>query len=458
MLFRSINPATEDLLADYQPLTDDAVEASLAQADMAFAAWRRTSIERRAAVLTQVADAIGHDEKALAELITLEMGKPITQALAEVRKSRHLCLHYADRAAAYLATETIPLPDGTALVVPEPLGVIFSVTPWNFPVWQLVRLAIPAIAAGNAVVVKPAPNVVGSAEKLIELFGRSDAPPGLYQSLRIDHDQSERLIADDRIAAVGLTGSERAGSAVAASAGRNLKKVVLELGGSDPFIVLADADVARAAKVAAVARFQNAGQVCIAAKRIIVEQGILVPFMDAFLAEVEAMAMGDPMRSDTVIGPMARGDLRAEVDRQTQAAVSGGASVVRRGGPVEGRGFFYSPTVLQGGAGTPFHRDEIFGPAVLVLPVDGQDAAVAAANATRFGLSAALWTSDLDRARTLAGEIEAGCVFVNGMSRSDAAFPLGGVKRSGFGRELGREGAREYVNLKTIVQQDVAPA
>ena len=439
-------------------MTDAMIDEALTKAQRAFEDWRHTSMEARAVVLRQIAEAIEADEAGLANLITLEMGKPISQALAEVRKSAALCRHCADYSAAYLSSETIRLSDGEATIVPEPIGVVYSVTPWNFPVWQLVRLAIPAIAAGNAVVVKPAPNVVGSAQRLIAAFERSGAPKGLYQSLCIDHEQSDRLIGDDRIVAVGLTGSERAGSAVAASAGRHLKKVVLELGGSDPFIVLDDADIERAAKVAAVARFQNAGQVCIAAKRILVDRKVAEPFMEAFLAAIGAMKMGDPTRDDVFIGPMARGDLRDEVDRQVSQAVSVGGRVVRPGGPLEGAGYFYDPVVLDGGAdSSPFHRDEIFGPAVLVLQLADEAALVSTANATRFGLSASVWTGDPARAAALARRIEAGCVFVNTMSRSDAALPLGGTKRSGFGRELGREGTREYTNLKTIFTADTGP-
>ncbi|MDQ1850616.1 aldehyde dehydrogenase family protein [Gemmobacter fulvus] len=451
MIFKSINPTNEQTVAEYPAMTDAEVETTISSAQRAFLAWRNRSFDERAKVLRQVADAIDDAEQELAGFITREMGKPISQSIAEVRKSAGLCRHYAEHSASYLASQTIDLPDGQAMVVPEPLGVVYSITPWNFPIWQLVRLAIPTIAAGNAVVVKPAPNVIGSAEKLIELFKRSDAPEGLYQCLRIDHGQSDRVIADDRIVALGLTGSERAGSAVGASAGHHLKKVVLELGGSDPFIVLADADVQRAAKVAAVARFQNAGQVCIAAKRILVAESVSSEFMDAFLAEVDAMKIGDPTLADVFIGPMARGDLRDEIERQMSTAITAGARVVRRGGTMHGPGFFYDPSVIVGGDNTPFMNDEIFGPAVVVVPLATEEALIRVANETRFGLSASLWTSDQERAANLARQIEAGCVFVNTMSRSDAAFPLGGIKRSGFGRELGREGAREYTNLKTIV-------
>lgn len=459
MLFQSFNPSTGEPIAERETLTDNSIDAILGKAYRAFIEWRGMTFGRRAEVLMAAADAIDADRRHLAELITLEMGKPISQALAEVDKSSGLCRYYAKNAANYLAAERIVLPDGHATVVPEPLGVIYSITPWNFPVWQLVRLAVPALAAGNAVVVKPALNVVGAAERLLEAFARSGAPDGLYQSLSIDHEQSDRVIADPRIAAVGLTGSERAGSAVAASAGRHLKKVVLELGGSDPFIVLADADVARAAKTAAIARFQNAGQVCIAAKRIIVERSIWDTFMHAFLGEIQAMTIGDPMREDVFIGPMARDDLRAEVQRQTSQTIAAGSRILRRGGPMDGPGYFYSPTVLEGGQeSSPFHREEIFGPAVLVLPSNGDDEILRIANATPFGLSAAVWTRDQERAQAIAQKIEAGCVFVNSMSRSDPAFPLGGQKRSGFGRELGKEGTREYTNLKTIFTADVMPA
>ena len=451
MSFKSINPATGETVAQYAVMTDAEVETAISKAQKAFLSWRITSFEERAKVLRQMADAIDAAEQELAGLITREMGKPISQSIAEIRKSSSLCRHYAEHSASYLSPQMIDLPDGQAMVVPEPLGVVYSITPWNFPIWQLVRLAIPTIAAGNAVVVKPAPNVIGSAEKLIEVFQRSDAPLGLYQCLRIDHNQSDRIIADDRIVALGLTGSERAGSEVGASAGRHLKKVVLELGGSDPFIVLADADVQRAAKTAAVSRFQNAGQVCIAAKRILVEESVSAEFMDAFLAEVDAMKIGDPTLADVFIGPMARGDLRDEVERQMSTAVTAGARVVRRGGAMQGPGFFYDPSVIVGGDDTPFRQDEIFGPAVVVLPLATEETLIRIANETRFGLSASVWTSDQDRAANMARRIEAGCVFVNTMSRSDAAFPLGGTKRSGFGRELGREGAREYTNLKTIV-------
>ena len=449
--FESIDPNTEEVFAKHEQLSDAAVEGGLTRAFQAQVAWRGTNHAERSAILIRFAEVIQAHAGAVALMATREMGKPIAQARAEVLKCANLCRHYAENSARYLAAEEIVLEDAEVSVRPEPLGVILSITPWNFPAWQIARLAIPAIAAGNAVMVKPAPNVIGTGELFVQLGRQAGLPDGLFQSLPIDHLQAEKLMSDRRIAAVGLTGSERAGARVAAIAGAHLKKVVLELGGSDPFIVLEDADIPAAAKAAVEGRFQNCGQVCIAAKRFIVEARAYSTFRDAFVAEVESLRLGDPRDESVFLGPMARADLRDEVARQVEASISQGARVLLRGGTLDRPGYFYRPTVLEGGCDEiPLRRDEVFGPATILLEARNREAAVTMANDTRYGLSASLWTGDIERAVDIVDRLETGAVFLNSVTRSHPAVPFGGIKASGFGRELGREGAREYTNLKTV--------
>lgn len=451
MSFVSLNPATEQVGLSYPKLSDGEIDIVLRKGQSAFRRWSNSSITERAIVLQKVGHALENHADSLAASMTGEMGKPISQAKAEVLKSASLCYHLSERVSDYLAPRNVGLQQAAIVVQAKPLGLMYSITPWNFPVWQMIRFAAPALAAGNTVVVKPAPNVMGVSDQLIRIITRVDGAEDLYQCLAIDHHQSDAVIADPRIAAVGFTGSETAGSAVATVAGRHLKKIVLELGGSDPFIVFQDADIQRAVSAGVQSRFTNAGQVCIAAKRFIIADSIYDIFKDAFIAEVERLQVGDPQAPDTFIGPMARQDLRDELDRQTQVSIGAGAKVLIRGGITPDAGFYYAPTVLEAGLkDSPASREELFGPTAVLWRASNEAEAIQRANATRFGLSASIWTEDMARGRAAAQCIEAGSVFINMMSQSHPAAPIGGTKCSGHGRELGQDGIRELTNIKSV--------
>lgn len=448
---KTYNPATDDVLEEHELSAPAAVEQALARSAAAFAEWRRTPLEQRARLLGAVAKRLRESEEALARHATLEMGKPLAQAKAEVQKCARTCDHFAAHAAEMLANEKAPSEAQESYVAFDPLGSVLAVMPWNFPYWQVFRAAAPALMAGNAMVLKHALSVSRCALEIESVFSRAGAPPGLFQTLIIDHDSVPALIRDDRIAAVTLTGSERAGASVAREAGSCIKKCVLELGGSDPFIVLADADLAAAAETAVRARFQNTGQSCIAAKRFFVEAPALAEFTERFVRGVQALVMGDPLRDGVDIGPLARRDLRDELHRQVKETLAAGARALTGGKPREGKGAFYEPTVLvEVPERSPALVEELFGPVAPIVGVKDADEAIARANATRFGLGANLWTRDTKRAERLARQIEAGNVFINGMVASDPRLPFGGVKKSGYGRELSAFGLREFVNVKTV--------
>ena len=385
------------------------------------------------------------------------MGKPLTEAQAEVRKSAWVCEHYADHAAQMLAPQTVEAAAPDNQVRFDPLGVILSVMPWNFPVWQVLRFAAPAWMAGNAVLMKHAPNTFGTANKLAELCHAAGLPPGLLVDLRIPVEEVASVIADPRVAAVTLTGSDRAGRAVASVAGRHLKKCVLELGGSDAFIVLADADVDAAVEAGVASRVLNSGQSCIAAKRFFVAEAVYDRFVASFIERMSALVVGDPMAADTQVGPLARPDLLTQLHEQVTASVAAGACLRLGGQPLEQSfedarpGAFYAPTVLTDiPPDCPADVDELFGPVASIWRVRDADEAIAHANRSRFGLSSSVWTEDRAQAARLAARIEAGGVFVNQFSYSDPRLPFGGIKQSGYGRELGLFGIREFVNIKTV--------
>jgi succinate-semialdehyde dehydrogenase / glutarate-semialdehyde dehydrogenase len=448
---RSVDPATGQLIREYPPHDDREVERRLGLATDAFPLWRDTPVSDRSTVLSAIAARLRSQRQSLADLITAEMGKPISQALAEVDKCATTCEHYAEHAARYLATESVPTEAAHSLIRCDPLGLVLAIMPWNFPLWQVVRAAAPALMAGNGVVLKHASNVSGCALAIDSLFADSGAPTGIFTTLLIDAERAQALIADPRIAAVTLTGSDAAGAAVAARAGQALKKCVLELGGSDPFIVLADADLDAAAQHAAEARLINNGQSCICAKRFIVETGVADRFEATFTQHMKETRVGDPRETGTQLGPLARGDLRDELNDQVRRTLANGARVTTGGHSLDRRGFFYAPTVITGvEPGMPAFDEETFGPVAAVTRVRDADHAVTLANASRYGLGASLWTRDLDRAEQLAQRLETGSVFVNAIVRSDPRLPFGGVKRSGYGRELGQAGIREFVNLKTV--------
>jgi succinate-semialdehyde dehydrogenase / glutarate-semialdehyde dehydrogenase len=448
---RSINPATGEPIGEYAEHTAEQIEARLQAARVAQRAWRGTPMEKRAEPMHRLAAVLRRDAAGHAKRMTLEMGKPIAAAEAEVEKCAWVCEHYADHAARLLAPEPVETDAASSFVRFDPLGVVLAVMPWNFPFWQLFRCAAPALMAGNAVLLKHASNVPGCALAIEHVFHDAGFPPGLFATLLVPSAGVPALIAHEVVEAVSLTGSEAAGMAVAAAAGKAIKKTVLELGGSDPFIVLADADPIAAATHATTARTINNGQSCIAAKRFIVAAALADAFENALTQRMSRLRVGDPMRRETDVGPLARRDLRDVLHEQVERSKTMGA-VVRTGGTIpEGRGFYYPPTVLSGVTpGMPAFDEETFGPVAAVVRADGEDEAITLANRSRFGLGASVWTGDARRGETLAGRIESGAVFVNGIVKSDPRLPFGGVKRSGYGRELGGAGIREFVNVKSV--------
>ncbi len=450
-MIQSINPASGALLFETAEHTQADVERALAGAASAQALWRDVPMEKRCASVRAAAGVLRKNKAEFARLITDEMGKPLAEAEAEIEKCAWNCEFYADRAPAFLAEENIASNASDSVVVYEPLGVVLAIMPWNYPFWQLFRFAAPALAAGNGAVLKHANNVPQCALAIERVFREAGFPEGLFRTLMIDHKAVAGLIADPRIAAITLTGSTEVGSIVASQAGAQIKKQVLELGGSDPFIVLEDADVDAAAAVAVKARFLNVGQSCISAKRVIVHEGVADRFVTAFCAHAEKLKIGDPLLADTNIGPMARANLRDSLHAQVERSRAAGAELRLGGYKLDGPGFFYAPTILDHVTpGMAAFDEETFGPAAAVIRVRDADEAIRLANATEFGLGAALWTSDLTRARKLAARIEAGAVFINGMVASDPRLPFGGIKKSGYGRELGVYGIREFTNIKSI--------
>ena len=450
-MITSFNPATDETLARYPEHGGDAIEQRLARASAAQRGWAHTPVADRMPLLRAVARVLREDKAALARLITLEMGKPLAEALGEVEKCAWNFDVYADAAPGFLQDQVVASSATDSRIVYDPLGLVLAVMPWNYPFWQVMRAAAPVLAGGNGLVLKHASNVPQCALAIEGVFAKAGLPEGLVTTLLVGAAAVPALIADRRIAAVTFTGSTPAGRSIASHAGQALKKQVLELGGSDPFIVLADADVATAAAVAVKARFQNTGQSCIAAKRFIVEASVADRFVDAFMAATRQLVVGDPFAANSTQGAMARTSLRDELHVQVQASLAEGARLLTGGSPVAGPGAFYQPTVFDHVAPTmTVACQETFGPAAAILRVRDADEAVRIANGTPFGLGAALWTSDLDRAARLTRHIEAGAVFVNGMVASDPRLPFGGTKESGYGRELGMLGLHEFCNIKTV--------
>jgi succinate-semialdehyde dehydrogenase/glutarate-semialdehyde dehydrogenase len=462
MSIHTVDPATGAPLARYDEHDAADRERLLAAADRAHRAWRTTGLDERRAALAALAGLLDGRTDEYAELITREMGKPVAEARAEVAKCARTARWYADHGERLLADETVPTEAARSLVRYQPLGVVLAVMPWNYPFWQALRFAVPALLAGNAAVLKHAPNVSGCALALQQLCTDAGFPDGLFGTLLAGEAATprvvEELIADPRIRAVTLTGSERAGAAVAAAAGRALKKCVLELGGSDPFIVLADADVPAAVAAAVRSRYGNAGQSCIAAKRFIVAEPVAAEFERLFLAAVARLRVGDPFDPDTDVGPLARADLRDGLDRQVAELVRAGCRLAAGGHAPARPGYYYPPTVLLA-AGGELPDLETFGPVAVLHRAAGDDEAVAIANRTGFGLGAAIWTGDPDRGLAVGEWIESGALFVNGVVASDPRLPFGGIKRSGYGRELGAHGLREFTNPRTVqVFPAAAPA
>jgi len=456
MAIATINPATGETLRTFAPLDAAAIEAALARAAAAAPRWRRTPIGKRAGVLSRAAAILERDSETFGRLMTLEMGKLLRAGIDEAKKCAVGCRYYADNGARFLTSE--PVDDAATAAAHErarvdyqPLGAVLAVMPWNFPFWQVIRFAAPALAAGNVALLKHASNVPQCALALEDLFRRAGAPEGVFQTLLVGSDVVPRLIGDPRVAAVTVTGSEAAGRAIATEAGRNLKKTVLELGGSDPFIVMASADLDRAVATAVQARVVNNGQSCIAAKRFIVADAIYDRFAPRFVAAMGALRAGDPMAAETELGPLATASIRDDLAAQVERSVAAGARLLTGGRRIDGPGFFYAPTVIADvPRAAPAYSEELFGPVASLFRVADAENAIRLANDTTFGLGASVWTRDRAEAERFAAEIDTGMVFVNGQVISDARFPFGGVKHSGHGRELALVGIREFVNVKTV--------
>jgi succinate-semialdehyde dehydrogenase/glutarate-semialdehyde dehydrogenase len=447
----SLNPATRQLLQTYPDWDSPRLHETLARTHAAQAAWGQTSLSLRSDIMRRVAQHLRAERDRYATLITLEMGKPLREARAEVEKCAGACDFYAEHAAGFLQTEPVASDAGMSHVAYYPLGTVLAIMPWNFPFWQVFRAAVPSLMAGNAVALKHAPNVPQCALALEAIFRECGLPEDVFAALLIDTEQATQAIASPYIQAVTFTGSEAAGRAVAASAGQHLKKCVLELGGSDPFIVLHDADLELAAHNAVASRFLNCGQSCIAAKRFIVVPQIAEKFLQRLKAGAEALRLGDPLDEATQIGPMARADLRDTLHRQVTESIAQGAVAVTGCAPIAGEGFFYRPSILDNvSEKTCAWHEELFGPVAAVIRATDEADCFCIANATRFGLGSSIWSRDTARARHLAERIQAGCSFINGMVKSDPRLPFGGVKNSGYGRELSRLGMLEFVNVKTV--------
>jgi succinate-semialdehyde dehydrogenase / glutarate-semialdehyde dehydrogenase len=451
MAIASINPATGELLRSFEPLSDSQIEAKIHKAADAFRKFRKLTFSDRARMMAKAADILEGEKEALGRLMTLEMGKTLSSAIAEAAKCATACRYYAEHAERILADEVVQTSASRSYVRYQPLGVILAVMPWNFPFWQVFRFIAPGLMAGNVGLLKHASNVPQCALKIEEILLDSGFPEGAFQTLLIGASQVDHVLTDPRIAAATLTGSEGAGVQVGVSAAKNIKKVVLELGGSDPFIVMPSANLADAVSTAVKARIVNNGQSCIAAKRFIVAEQIADEFERQFVKTMEALKVGDPMDSATELGPLASADAVATLDADVQKTVAAGAHVLTGGKPVDRAGSFYAPTVLSNiPKDSPAYREELFGPVASIFRVKDIDQAIQVANDTRFGLGASAWTNDPLEFERFANELEAGMVFINQMVASDTRMPFGGVKHSGHGRELGVHGIREFVNAKTV--------
>ena len=449
--FTSVNPATEEEIESFDVADARAIDRALDAATRAWRDWAARPLQQRAAMLQSVARILRRDVETHAATITAEMGKPLAESRAEIEKCAFACDYFADNAAAFLADEPAPSDSPSSFVSFDPLGVLLACMPWNFPYWQVFRCIAPALAAGNCVVLKHANNVTRCGLRMQEALREAGVPDSVFTMLVLPSDAVADVIADPRIAAVSLTGSTGAGQSVAAAAGRHVKKCVLELGGSDAFIVLEDADVERAAEIGARSRFQNAGQSCISAKRFIVVEAIAEEFEERLVAHTRAIKVGDPTDAGTTMGPLARADLRDTAERQLRESVARGATQRTGGTRPERRGFFLEPAVLtRCDVDMPAFIEETFGPLAAVARVRDEDDAVEVANHSEFGLGGNVWTRDVERGIRIAHRLQTGGVFVNGMTHSDPRLPFGGVRGSGYGRELHRFGIHEFVDIKTV--------
>ncbi|MDT8383769.1 MAG: NAD-dependent succinate-semialdehyde dehydrogenase [Gammaproteobacteria bacterium] len=451
MAYQTINPASGELVEHFAAWTPAQREVALAQVSAATPGWAATTLEQRCRLLARLAEVVRAEQESLAQLVSLEMGKLVPEARAEVEKCAQGCEYYARQAGRFLADELVETDAGRSLVAYQPLGTVLAVMPWNFPLWQVFRFIAPTLVAGNTGLLKHASNVPQCALAIERLLREAGFPEGVFRTLLIDAREVAEVIADPRVQAVTLTGSEPAGRAVAAAAGQHLKKSLLELGGSDAFVVLEDADLDLAVPQAVASRFLNCGQSCIAAKRFIVVEAIAEDFVARFATAAGRLCVGDPRDAQTGLAPMARADLRDELHAQVQASIAAGAVRVIGGEPVAGPGAFYPPTILdQVRPGMVAYEQELFGPVATVIRVADEAAALATANDSRFGLGGSVWTKDSARGERFARRMQCGSAFVNGMVKSDPRLPFGGIKASGYGRELSQHGLREFVNVKTL--------
>jgi succinate-semialdehyde dehydrogenase/glutarate-semialdehyde dehydrogenase len=452
MALRSVNPATEEVIKEFDELTDQQIEQKLAAAQTTFEKWRTAPMEDRAKLMRRVGEILRAQKAELAKVITKEMGKTIGAAEAEIEKCAATCDYYADNAAAFLAPEQIKTDAGESYARFDPIGIVLAVMPWNFPFWQVFRFAAPALMAGNVGLLKHASNVQLSGQAIEKVFSDAGLPAGAFANLGIGSAKVDAIIRDPRVKAVTLTGSEYAGSQVAKTAGEVIKKTVLELGGSDPFIVMADADINQAALTAAATRLQfNAGQSCISAKRFIVDAQVADEFTAKLKAAIGEEVVGDPTNPATTVGPLVNQQAVKDIDRQVQDSIRKGAKLVAGGQRPTGKGYYYTPAILSGvKKGMPVYDEEVFGPVLPVITFQSEDEAATIANDSDYGLASTIFSGDKAAAQKLAARIEAGAVFINGQVKSDPRLPFGGIKRSGYGRELSHYGIKEFVNIKTI--------
>jgi succinate-semialdehyde dehydrogenase/glutarate-semialdehyde dehydrogenase len=451
MPIASINPATGETIKTFEPLDETQIDEKLQRAADTFATYRQSSLTERAERMGRAAEILETEKDNFARLMTTEMGKPIKGAVGEVEKCAWVCRYYAESAGQHLADQVVETNAGRSFVRFQPLGPVLAVMPWNFPFWQVFRFAAPALMAGNVGLLKHSSNVPQCALAIEDIFVRAGFPPGAFQTLLIGSEAVERVLEDPRVVAATLTGSEPAGRSVASIAGKQIKKTVLELGGSDPFIVMPSANLAEAVTTGVKARTINNGQSCIAAKRFIVAADVYDEFERRFVEEMKALNVGDPHDESTEIGPLATEQILKDVDDQVKTSVAAGAIILTGGKRIDGPGNFYEPTVLTSiPHDSPAYCEELFGPVALLFRVSSIDEAIELANSTTFGLGASAWTNDDQQRERFIEEIEAGCVFINGMVASDPRLPFGGIKNSGYGRELGEFGIREFVNIKTV--------
>ncbi|MDD4373842.1 MAG: NAD-dependent succinate-semialdehyde dehydrogenase [Bacteroidales bacterium] len=449
-MLQSFNPFTGNLIESYPEHSDREVEIIIENQSSRFKNWKKTDLNDRSKIIAQLGKILQKEQNNLARLITSEMGKPITESLAEVAKCAWLCEFYAENGAAMLQNNTIKTEAYSSYISFEPIGIIFAIMPWNFPLWQALRFAVPTILAGNVVLLKHAPNVSGTSLKLESIFQEAGFPENVFRSILIQADRSEYIIKHKSIRGVTITGSAKAGSSVASLSGKYLKKCVLELGGSDPFIVFEDADFPGCCQAAVDSRMMNSGQVCIAAKRFIVHESIFQEFVEAQKNALTSLNLGDPMQTKTQIGPMARPDLASQLQKQIDDSIALGAKLICGGKASKSHPSIFEPTLLVDiQKDMPVYKEETFGPLAIVIPFKTEEEAILIANDTDFGLGASIWTQDLNKAKRVIKAIDAGAVFVNSLTKSDPRLPFGGIKNSGIGRELSFYGITEFTNIKT---------